>query len=78
MPGLPAHQVAYVGDKYETDARDAGLRAYWLDRAATGTALPDGVTVIRSLEGSAAALIGQLVTEIQRRVPVSDVRFPSW
>ncbi|MFI6865405.1 HAD family hydrolase [Nocardia sp. NPDC050406] len=50
--GLPAHEVAYVGDRYDVDglgARDAGLRAYWLDRTATATTDLDGVTVIGSL-----------------------------
>lgn len=49
---LPPHQVAYVGDKYETDAlgaHRAGLHAYWLDRTATATTPPHGITVIRSL-----------------------------
>ncbi|GLX00591.1 HAD family hydrolase [Microtetraspora sp. NBRC 16547] len=64
--GLPPHQVAYVGDKYDVDAlgaRDAGLHAYWLDRAATGTAdgaAPpdgaDGVTMIGSLDELVTAL----------------------
>ncbi|MBB2912692.1 putative hydrolase of the HAD superfamily [Streptosporangium becharense] len=51
--GLPAHQVAYVGDKYEIDAlgaREAGLHSYWLDRAISGIAPAKGITVIRSLE----------------------------
>ncbi len=60
--GMPAHQVAYVGDKYEIDAlgaRDAGLRSYWLDRAATGATPLDGITVIRSLDELVIALMGQ-------------------
>ena len=59
--GLPAHQVAYVGDKYEIDAvgaHEAGLRSYWLDRAATGVATLDGISVIRSLDELVPALIG--------------------
>lgn len=51
--GLPPNQVAYVGDRYDTDglgARDAGLRAFWLDRTAGGTARHTGVTVIHSLD----------------------------
>ncbi|WP_066940164.1 HAD family hydrolase [Microtetraspora fusca] len=53
--GLPPHQVAYVGDKYDVDAcgaRDAGLRAYWLDRTGAGADVPgaDGITVITSLD----------------------------
>ncbi|MCC5576505.1 HAD family hydrolase [Microtetraspora sp. AC03309] len=55
--GLPPHQVAYIGDKYDIDAcgaRDAGLRAYWIDRAVTGAVpggeITDGVTVIGSLD----------------------------
>ncbi len=55
--GLPPQQVAYIGDKYDIDAcgaRDAGLRAYWLDRAVTGAVpggeIADGVTVIGSLD----------------------------
>lgn len=37
--GLPPHQVAYVGDQPDIDARgalEAGLRGIWLDRAGTG------------------------------------------
>jgi putative hydrolase of the HAD superfamily len=64
MLGLPPHQVAYVGDKYEVDAlgaRDAGLRAYWLDRSAGGTPIPDDITVIHSLD--------ELVTALAHAVP---------
>ncbi|GAA4596445.1 HAD family hydrolase [Planotetraspora phitsanulokensis] len=63
--GLPAHQVAYVGDKYEIDAvgaHTAGLRSYWLDRAATGATPLDGITVIRSLDDLLPALIGSDLT----------------
>lgn len=57
--GLPPHEVAYVGDKYTLDAlgsRDAGLHAYWLDRAKTGTGgatdgtTDDAIRVIASLD----------------------------
>ncbi|WP_037570449.1 HAD family hydrolase [Phaeacidiphilus oryzae] len=64
--GLPPHQVAYVGDRYDLDAvgaRDAGLHAYWLDRSGAG---PDGgadaaagnaaIQVIRSLAELPTAL----------------------
>ncbi|MFF4169245.1 HAD family hydrolase [Streptomyces sp. NPDC001744] len=37
--GLPPHQVAYVGDQPDIDARgavEAGLRGVWLDRAGLG------------------------------------------
>ncbi|KOX35756.1 MULTISPECIES: HAD family hydrolase [unclassified Streptomyces] len=37
--GLPPHQVAYVGDQPDIDARgaaEAGLLGVWLDRAGTG------------------------------------------
>ncbi|MEU0542883.1 HAD family hydrolase [Nocardia sp. NPDC005978] len=57
MLGLPPGEVAYVGDRYDTDgigARDAGLRAYWLDRTGTGNS-GDGITVIRSLTELVAA-----------------------
>lgn len=50
--GLPPDEVAYVGDRYDVDglgARDAGLRAYWLDRTTRGVARHDGITVIHSL-----------------------------
>ncbi|AYF73899.1 HAD family hydrolase [Nocardia yunnanensis] len=57
--GLPPEQVAYVGDRYDVDAlgaREAGLRAYWLDRGGLGmhageriAAVGGGITVIRSL-----------------------------
>lgn len=50
--GLPPEQVAYVGDRYELDAvgaRDAGLRAFWLDRGGRGGMVDTGITVIRSL-----------------------------
>lgn len=58
MLGLPPDQVAYVGDRLDTDgigARDAGLHAYWLDRTGLGTGV-DGVRVIRSLTELAAAV----------------------
>ncbi|WP_084477859.1 HAD family hydrolase [Nocardia jejuensis] len=51
MLGLPPDRVAYVGDRHDVDglgARDAGLHAFWLDRAASGTS-HEGVTVIHSL-----------------------------
>lgn len=63
--GLPAEQVAFVGDKYDIDAlgaRDAGLRSFWLDRSGGGAvreqaeAEQEGVTVIGSLEELVAAL----------------------
>lgn len=59
--GLPPHEVAYVGDKYDLDAvgaHRAGLRAYWLDRADTGAgaAVGPGIRVIRSLDELPAAL----------------------
>ncbi|UFS98802.1 HAD family hydrolase [Nocardia huaxiensis] len=50
--GLPAAEVAYVGDRYDVDAlgaRDAGLQAHWLDRAQAGSTPDIGVTVIHSL-----------------------------
>ncbi len=61
--GLPPHEVAYVGDKYDLDAvgaHRAGLHAYWLDRADTGagTAVGRGIRVIRSLDELPAALSG--------------------
>jgi putative hydrolase of the HAD superfamily len=62
--GLEPHEVAYVGDNHAVDAvgaRDAGLRAYWLDRSGTGPgaeAAGDGVRVIRSLTELPAALAG--------------------
>jgi putative hydrolase of the HAD superfamily len=62
--GLPAREVAYVGDKYEIDAvgaHEAGLRAYWLDRADTGMPPSDGITVIRSLDELMSSLIAHEV-----------------
>ncbi|MEU6967237.1 HAD family hydrolase [Kitasatospora aureofaciens] len=50
--GLPPHEVAYVGDKYTVDAegaRNAGLHAFWLDRAATGAPAADGIHVLHLL-----------------------------
>ncbi|WP_217240972.1 HAD family hydrolase [Streptomyces sp. AC555_RSS877] len=52
--GLPPREVAYVGDKYTLDAvraHDAGLHAYWLDRANSnsGNAANGSIRVIRSL-----------------------------
>ncbi|MFD8704819.1 HAD family hydrolase [Kitasatospora sp. NPDC059648] len=50
--GLPPHEVAYVGDKYTLDAegaRDAGLHAFWLDRAATNAPVADGIHVLHRL-----------------------------
>ncbi|GAB7188707.1 HAD family hydrolase [Kitasatospora sp. Ki12] len=57
--GLAPHEVAYVGDKYDLDAlgaRDAGLRAFWLDRAATGTPVGERIGVLHSLADLPAAL----------------------
>jgi putative hydrolase of the HAD superfamily len=61
--GLPPHEVAYIGDKYTLDAvgaHEAGLHAYWLDRANTGCggAIGDGIRVIHSLHDLPAALTG--------------------
>ncbi|UGT44414.1 HAD family hydrolase [Nocardia yamanashiensis] len=50
--GLPPEHVAYVGDRFDVDgigARDAGLQAFWLNRAADHVDVLDGVTVIPSL-----------------------------
>ncbi|UQX03171.1 HAD family hydrolase [Streptomyces sp. RerS4] len=52
--GLPPHEVAYVGDEPEIDARgarDAGLTAVWLDRAGRRGPAPLGVHRIRDLDG---------------------------
>ncbi|WP_246039642.1 HAD family hydrolase [Glycomyces buryatensis] len=52
--GLQPHEVAYIGDKYDTDAigaHQAGLHGFWLDRAndnATTTVNAD-IRVIHSL-----------------------------
>ncbi|WP_416955678.1 HAD family hydrolase [Streptomyces sp. Agncl-13] len=59
--GLQPHEVAYVGDKYIVDAvgaHEAGLRAYWLDRANTGSGrtVGDGIHVIHSLDELPSAL----------------------
>lgn len=57
--GLRPHEVAYVGDDYETDAmgaRRAGLHGFWLDRARGGTSTDPGVGVVHSLEELRAAL----------------------
>ncbi|MEV0349492.1 HAD family hydrolase [Nonomuraea sp. NPDC050680] len=61
--GLQSHEVAYVGDKYALDAvgaHEAGLHAYWLDRANTSdsTAISNGIRVIHSLDELPAALTG--------------------
>ncbi|AYV30153.1 HAD family hydrolase [Streptomyces sp. CJ_13] len=50
--GLPPHEVAYVGDQPEIDARgarDAGLTAFWLDRAGGAGPTPSGVHRIAGL-----------------------------
>ncbi|WP_037908818.1 HAD family hydrolase [Actinacidiphila yeochonensis] len=57
--GLRPDEVAYVGDHYTIDgvgAREAGLRAFWLDRAGSGVPVEDGVRVISSLAELPAAL----------------------
>ncbi|MFD7589443.1 HAD family hydrolase [Kitasatospora sp. NPDC059811] len=57
--GLAPGEVAYVGDKYTLDAvgaRDAGLRAYWLDRARCAAPVADGVRVLHTLDDLPAAL----------------------
>ncbi|MGW4245863.1 HAD family hydrolase [Nocardia sp. NPDC004722] len=59
MLGLPPQQVAYVGDRYDVDAlgaRDAGLRAFWVDRGGLGVVADDGITAIRSLAELDSAL----------------------
>ncbi|MEU8925817.1 HAD family hydrolase [Kitasatospora sp. NPDC048545] len=56
---LAPHEVAYVGDKYDVDAlgaRDAGLRAFWLDRSGTGAPAGEGIGVLHSLTDLPAAL----------------------
>lgn len=50
--GTPASETAFVGDRLDHDAlgaRDAGLRAVWLDRNGSSDAVPDGVTRVGSL-----------------------------
>ncbi|RKT08692.1 putative hydrolase of the HAD superfamily [Streptomyces sp. 1114.5] len=50
--GLAPHEVAYVGDNYDLDAlgaRDAGLRAFWLDRSAGGAVVGEGIGVLHAL-----------------------------
>ncbi|MEU0386913.1 HAD family hydrolase [Streptomyces chartreusis] len=59
--GLQPHEVAYVGDKYTLDAvgaHEAGLHAYWLDRANTGSVetVRNGIHVIHALDELPAAL----------------------
>ncbi|MEV7186655.1 HAD hydrolase-like protein [Kitasatospora sp. NPDC093102] len=57
--GLPPHQVAYVGDKYDLDAlgaRAAGLHPFWLDRTASRTPADDGIHVLHTLADLPAAL----------------------
>ncbi|MFJ8623372.1 HAD family hydrolase [Kitasatospora sp. NPDC093550] len=59
--GLAPHEVAYVGDKYDLDAlgaRDAGLHAFWLDRAASPAPAGHGVRVLHTLAALPAALDG--------------------
>jgi putative hydrolase of the HAD superfamily len=51
--GLEPGEVAYIGDNYTLDAvgaRDAGLAAFWLDRARSGKAVELGVRVVHSLD----------------------------
>ena len=51
--GLPPEQVAYIGDRLDTDAlgaRDAGLLGVWIDRGASGPeSVPAGVHRIHTL-----------------------------
>lgn len=59
--GLRPHEVAYVGDNYTLDAEgahNAGLRAYWLDRATTapGCLTRPAIRVIHSLDELPTAL----------------------
>ncbi|MFE7594786.1 HAD family hydrolase [Kitasatospora sp. NPDC057512] len=57
--GLPPHEVAYVGDRYDLDAlgaRGAGLRPFWLDRAASRAPVDDGIHVLHTLAELPAAL----------------------
>ncbi|MET9568282.1 HAD family hydrolase [Streptomyces virginiae] len=51
--GLPAEEVAYVGDQPEIDARgarDAGLLAVWIDRDGRRGAGPEGAHRIEGLD----------------------------
>jgi putative hydrolase of the HAD superfamily len=51
--GLEPGEVAYIGDNYLLDAlgaKEAGLAAFWLDRARTGTPVESAIRVIHSLE----------------------------
>lgn len=55
--GLPPYEVAYVGDRMDTDAvaaTDAGLRGIWLNRSAA--AAPSPVPAIRGLADLPALL----------------------
>ena len=59
--GLQPHEVAYIGDNYETDAigaHRAGLRGFWLDRTngKSATAINADIRVIRSLDELPALL----------------------
>jgi putative hydrolase of the HAD superfamily len=59
MLDLEPGEVAYVGDNYLLDAlgaKEAGLTAFWLDRARTGTAVEPGVRVIHALDELLEAL----------------------
>ena len=59
--GLQAYEVAYVGDRYAIDAvgaREAGLHAFWLDRAnaSAATTIGAGICIIHFLDELPAAL----------------------
>jgi putative hydrolase of the HAD superfamily len=50
--GTTPSATAFVGDRIDHDAlgaRDAGLRAYWLDRTGHAAGVPDGVVRVGSL-----------------------------
>ena len=60
--GCEPSEAAHIGDKLQTDAvgaHEAGLAGVWLDRACTGTEVPEGVHVIGGLDELPQLLVSE-------------------
>lgn len=64
--GLPAHEVAYVGDNYALDAlgaHGAGLRPFWLNRSGAPIPPDPVIETITTLTALPAVLVDQSLRE---------------
>ncbi|SHG06175.1 HAD family hydrolase [Streptoalloteichus hindustanus] len=73
--GVDPAETVHVGDRLDLDAvgaRDAGLHGVWLDRAATRTAPPSGVSVITTLAELPELLVCDLELDLAPAAPVGS------